>query len=38
VAASDADFWKTSDRLIDAFAAQSPVDAALPDYGRFGLR
>ena len=38
VAASDADFWGVSDRLIDALAAQSPVDAALPDYGRFELR
>jgi len=38
VAASDADFWKVSDRLIDAFARQSPIDAALPDYGRFELR
>jgi hypothetical protein len=38
VAASDPDFWKVSDRVIDAFARQSPVDAALPDYGRFELR
>ena len=38
VAASDADFWKVSDRVIDAFAGQSPIDAALPDYGRFELR
>ncbi len=38
VAASDADFWGTSDRVIDALAAQSPIDAALPDYGRFELR
>jgi Fatty acid cis/trans isomerase (CTI) len=38
VAASNADFWEVSDRVIDAFAAQSPVDAALPDYGRFELR
>jgi hypothetical protein len=38
VAASDPDFWRVSDRVIDALAAQSPVDAALPDYGRFELR
>jgi hypothetical protein len=38
VAASDPDFWKVSDRMIDAFAGQSPIDAALPDYGRFELR
>ncbi len=38
VAASDPDFWKVSDRVIDAFARQSAVDAALPDYGRFELR
>ena len=38
VAASDPDFWKVSDRVIDALARQSPVDAALPDYGRFELR
>jgi hypothetical protein len=38
VAASDPEFWKVSDRVIDAFAKQSPIDAALPDYGRFELR
>jgi hypothetical protein len=38
VAASSPDFWAVSDRVIDAFAQQSPIDAALPDYGRFGLR
>jgi len=38
VAASDSDFWRVSDRLIDAFARQSSIDAALPDYGRFQLR
>ena len=38
VPASDPDFWKVSDGVIDAFARQSPIDAALPDYGRFELR
>ena len=38
VAATDPDFWKVSDRVIEAFARQSPIDAALPDYGRFELR
>lgn len=38
VAASSAEFWAMSDRMIDALAQQSPIDAALPDYGRFGLR
>jgi hypothetical protein len=38
VAASAADFWRVSDGVIDALAAQSPIDAALPDYGRFELR
>jgi len=38
VGSSDPDFWGVSDRVIDALARQSPVDAALPDYGRFQLR
>jgi hypothetical protein len=38
VGLSDPEFWKVSDRVIDAMARQSPVDAALPDYGRFTLR
>lgn len=38
VRASDPEFWSVSDRVIEAMARQSPVDAALPDYGRFMLR
>jgi len=38
VGASDSEFWTVSDRVIEALARQSPVDAALPDYGRFQLR
>lgn len=38
VGASHPEFWAVSDRLIEAVARQSPVDAALPDYGRFQLR
>jgi hypothetical protein len=38
VAATSPDFWAVSDQLVDAIARQSPIDAALPDYGRFGLR
>jgi hypothetical protein len=38
VGASDPEFWTVSDRVIEALARQSPVDAALPDYGRFQLR
>jgi hypothetical protein len=38
VGSSDPEFWTVSDRVIEAMARQSPVDAALPDYGRFTLR
>ena len=38
VGSSDPEFWTVSDRVIDAIARQSPVDAALPDYGRFMLQ
>ncbi|HVQ61303.1 MAG TPA: fatty acid cis/trans isomerase, partial [Burkholderiales bacterium] len=38
VGAAHPDFWAVSDRVIEAQARQSPVDAALPDYGRFALR
>ncbi|HVQ61544.1 MAG TPA: fatty acid cis/trans isomerase [Burkholderiales bacterium] len=38
VGAAHPDFWAVSDRVIEAQARQSAVDAALPDYGRFALR
>jgi hypothetical protein len=38
IESSDPEFWAVSDRVVDALARQSPVDAALPDYGRFELR
>jgi len=38
VGATHAEFWAVSDRVIEAMARQSPIDAALPDYGRFGLQ
>jgi hypothetical protein len=38
VGSSDPEFWAVSDRVIEAMARQSPIDAALPDYGRFRLQ
>jgi hypothetical protein len=38
VGSSDPEFWAVSDRVIEAMARQSSVDAALPDYGRFTLQ
>jgi hypothetical protein len=38
VGATHAEFWAVSDRLIEAMARQSSIDAALPDYARFELR
>jgi hypothetical protein len=38
VTSSNPEFWAVSDRVIEALARQSPIDAALPDYGRFKLQ
>lgn len=38
IGATHAECWTVSDRVIEAIARQSAIDAALPDYGRFGLQ